>query len=1244
MSNVLEITIQKSYRQRYPVTANFYQEGSWLAPVRKDGSLIINQHQETALRAAQLNPEAYGTLLGKALFQESLRDVLMRAAAAPLRLLLLVEDPRLKQFRWERLCAPIGPNGAWQMLAFSQQILFSSTLPSRVENNFPLIGRQDLRALIVIANPPPDNPYGLKPFSGELIAQRLHEALHPIPHDFLATFGDDLPVVGSPTLDCLCEQLTVQPYTLLHLVAHGAFSQAQTEPIVYLLDEAGQVQPVLASNWITRFAPLRRLPHLVCLSACDTASTRLGPSAQGDGVMEGLAQQMAQDLGLPAVIGMAGRVSMTTADDLMVRFYPRLWEHGEVNLALREAVAPLAARPDVTVPILYSRLGRHPLWADTLDRPLTGPEIRHGLQVLAGLVEERLPGLRGRVTHLTHGLQQYLGSPESLLSVSERQQHEQMLHDLDRICQETLDVTFQAFCVGRVPPLYDVRCPFRGLASFRQEDSPFFCGRESLTDTLVAHIRQAHFLAVIGPSGSGKSSLVQAGLLPALQKEDPSLLPIIIRPGQYPDATFRANAAAFRSPHALIVVDQFEELFTQCTEEERRQWFIEELLKLLPERRVILTLREDFLAECNRFPDLKKWLAEQRQLIDRLELPELRRAIEGQAASVGLRFESDLAQRLVEDVEGEPGAMILLQVALKMLWQQRHGKWLSVAAYRDSGGVQQLAATIAEDVYRLLPPQQQAQARWLFLRLVKPDDAPVLGTRPRDIRLRLPFAALVSPDVSLDELRRLAHHLADKGLLAISVNDVTGQEQVELSHEALFWQWPRLRTWLSEGRIWLALLTRLRENVALWERSNRDASYLWYGRQLAEVQQQIPGEFFAAAEQQFITACKQAEQVEQQKHAQEKRWQTRQKYFRRVLAGSIVILLGYWFYSYLWTHYPLIPAAAPSVNTLSVQLQSVNLPAAERERLEQAIATIPLAEGPTQGVMTITAQPGDAGMMHLTITLPITPAYRLDFWEEIRTLEGDVPGERVDDVSAAAAAYSLGDYPEVINRLERATLAEQDGISLVLLAQAYLFEEAWEQSQMAYLQAIRVAAADESRLRLGLALAYWRPALRRGGAGTTLRAQTTTQNNCATANTQYELIQEDIVRRDKLNILIDLVNMLCKKEYNNANSRLICSERDKTLVDSETLIYCDFLTLTHAIFVFDPTSDLTLLPSTRIQNLLTIQYTYTLLPLLNSTQRDKILNDVLNTTCSQLYKISRTQLYTRLDRLNYQWLQANGCR
>ena len=827
--NIFEITIQRKAGDAWPVVVEYRASGD--LPVRKVGRLALDQ----ALLLRQVTPQEYGRALGEALFDDALKMAFtsaLKIAGDDLRVLLFVEDEGLRSLRWERLCAPL--DGGWALLALEQRTPFSLYLPSATDRRFPPIGRRDLRALVVAYSPPEENDWSLAPFDVSEAAAGVCAALGDIPHHVLALNADVPGAVGPPTLDKLAHQITAQPITMLHFICHGRRKGAD-EILLYLADDRGQVAPVTASRLIERLRKLRGargLPHFAFLSTCESAA----PEAAG--ALDGLAQRLVRELGMPAVLAMTETFSVETANALAVAFYPRLRAHGQPDLALVEATAGLAERHDITVPALYSRLGGRALFSDSLDRALTNAEIEFGLARMEELLPERAPVLLDSLAGYAAVLRGVSGADPATLSADARQERDATLAGVNALCEEALDLSFNGLALGHEPPAYDSHCPFQGLTAFTYARRAFFFGREVLTDDLQARLTEHNFLAVLGPSGSGKSSLVLAGLLPALADRHTALAFAYMTPGGDPLAQFDQTLKSPRllapplendhpptEPTPILVVDQFEELFT-LTHPRDRQAFVDRLLSLVETQLVVLTMRADFWGECASYPALKETMLAHQELIPPMDEGELRSAMEQQAGAVGLRFEADLTNTLLDDVRDEPGAMPLLQHALLELWKRRHGRWLKAEEYRALGGVRQAIARTADGVYEAASADDRKRIRDIFLRLTRMDEDVALGEERRDTRHRVTFEELTPADEETDPTRELVRRLADARLVVTGVNPASDDEEVEVAHEALIRYWPRLRAWLDEDRDALRLRQAIGRDAREWEEGERDEALL----------------------------------------------------------------------------------------------------------------------------------------------------------------------------------------------------------------------------------------------------------------------------------------------------------------------------------------------------------------------------------------------------------------------------------
>ncbi len=857
--NVLEIVIQRpaaATPTHFPVISEYSQSGNFLA-ARREGVFVLDEEHLVQLRAQETNPLNYGTILGQALFHDAIRDAFMQARVQSqdsLRLLLVIEDADLRPLRWERLCVPDSAGEEWHLLALDQRVLYSRYLPSLTDRRFPPIGRRDLRALVVIASPAEGNRFSLTHFDTEENMAGLRTALAEIPYEVLGNVAE---AIGPATLDEICGRLTEQPATILHIVAHGWFRGRDGETLLYLTDADGQVQPVTTTQFIERLDNLqgsRGLPHLTFLSTCESADAR----AEAVGALGGMGQRLVRDLGMPAVVAMTQRVTIATANALAAHFYNRLRDHGEVDRALVEAGARLSTAGDITVPALYGRLGGRPLFSDTLERELTDNEIAAGLKMAETALPERAPAWQKTWTQHAAAIRPLLHSDRTLHSQSARSEWDQAMAEINALSEEIFDRNFRALGLGQPLPPYDSRPPFRGLYPFREDDHEFFFGRETLVQRLAEKLSRHNFLSVLGPSGSGKSSVVLAGLIPYLQNQTPGLGVVYLTPGSDPLPRLQNGLAQASAAASIVVIDQFEELFTLTLSQEKREEFIAAVLQMAEDEPVIITMRADFWGECAPYANLREAMQAHQELIGPMSLAELRGAMEQQAGKVGLRFEADLSQTILDDVRGEPGAMPLLQHALLELWQQRRGRWLRTAAYRAIGGVQKAIAETAEKIYQQATDNERERIQDIFVRLTRVDDEG--SSEHRDTRQRVRFAELLTSGTDTAQMRDLVQRLATVRLIVTSVNDVTGQEELEVAHEALIRYWPRLQTWLDENRDLLRLRGGVRQAAQEWQvASDEEKTHLLIhrGSRLEEIEGLlVQGRLrLNEQEQAYISAC-----------------------------------------------------------------------------------------------------------------------------------------------------------------------------------------------------------------------------------------------------------------------------------------------------------------------------------------------------------------------------------------------------
>ncbi|MFJ4700587.1 hypothetical protein ACIP5N_21590 [Streptomyces sp. NPDC088768] len=373
-------------------------------------------------------------------------------------------------------------------------------------------------------------------------------------------------------------------------------------------------------------------------------------------------------------------------------------------------------------------------------------------------------------------------------------------------------------------------CPYPGLRRFDVADEPLFFGRGRLVARLVALVRARPVVAVVGVSGSGKSSLLRAGLVPALRAGglgSPPAALRIITPGPRPARTHAARfEAAEGTGETIVLVDQFEELFTRCHDAGERERFLALLLGACAAGsrvRVVLAVRADFFGRCAEVRDLAEALRESTLLLPALAAEELREAVVRPAQAVAVVVERALTARLVREVAEEAGALPLLAHVLRETWRRRRGRTMTMSGYEAAGGLRGAVAQSAETFYRELPAERAALLRRLLLRLVVPGE----GT-PDTRRV-----------ASLAELHDVPAELIED--LARARLVVLDDEGVGLVHECLLTAWPRLRSWIEEDRARLRVHRLLSEAAADWAELGRDPGALYQGVRLAEAAETFPG-------------------------------------------------------------------------------------------------------------------------------------------------------------------------------------------------------------------------------------------------------------------------------------------------------------------------------------------------------------------------------------------------------------------
>ncbi|MHC4115895.1 MAG: nSTAND1 domain-containing NTPase [Planctomycetota bacterium] len=449
-----------------------------------------------------------------------------------------------------------------------------------------------------------------------------------------------------------------------------------------------------------------------------------------------------------------------------------------------------------------------------------------------------------------------------------------------------------------IPP-----CPYQGLFAFREEDARFFYGREEFTGRLVKTVCEKSLVVVIGSSGSGKSSVVFAGLLPTL-RQDGKWLITDFRPGDHP---IRALAAAMipllepemsktdrlseirklatklddgdlklqdvirqilkdnPSASLVLVADQFEELYTLCQDDNQRERFLNGLLEAVrtyshsqtAKFTLVLTVRADFLGSIISYRPFADVIQGADLKLGPMNRDELRDVVEKPAQKLGVKFEEGLTERILEAVDEEPGDLPLLEFALTQLWARQTNNRLTHATYDEIGGIEKALTRYAEDVYGVLSEDDQKKTQSVFVQLARP------GEGTEDTR------RIAKQNEMAEEKWGLVTQLANARLV-VTGRDDKGDQTVEMVHETLIKNWTRLKRWLDEDREFLLWRQRLRVHLNEWRSAKRDEGALLHGALLGEAKKWLAGRALDMSESEcgFIrqsVASRELEQIARQR-------------------------------------------------------------------------------------------------------------------------------------------------------------------------------------------------------------------------------------------------------------------------------------------------------------------------------------------------------------------------------------------
>jgi WD40 repeat protein len=426
------------------------------------------------------------------------------------------------------------------------------------------------------------------------------------------------------------------------------------------------------------------------------------------------------------------------------------------------------------------------------------------------------------------------------------------------------------------PKPYKGPCPYRGLEFFREKDAELFFGREKLVEDLIGRVKESEAIFITGSSGSGKSSLVRAGLIPALKKAGPSKdwLYVTMKPGRDPMEGMavafsrltqnpetgdyvRKHSSSFAILHQLaeslltddedqrlvLFVDQFEEIFTQVNRDQAK--LIIDLLAhtaMAENGRVILffSLRSDFVPNCQIYSSLNTLLSQKYAFLSvgAMQPEELVRAIALPAHQVGLRIDPALVAQIINDMHREPGALPLMQFALKDLFDSQKSQNgevtdLNLKDYLDRGGIHKALELHADKTFETLNSEEQSLARSVFSGLIE------IGRGTQDTGRTAFFSELVSSGVRSEAVQVVIRKLADARLVTTSTAESNGQTTVALSHEKLISSWTWLKKLVDENRDAIAVQNEIINDAKEWDENQRDDSFLYRGARLANAREKL---------------------------------------------------------------------------------------------------------------------------------------------------------------------------------------------------------------------------------------------------------------------------------------------------------------------------------------------------------------------------------------------------------------------
>jgi len=488
--------------------------------------------------------------------------------------------------------------------------------------------------------------------------------------------------------------------------------------------------------------------------------------------------------------------------------------------------------------------------------------------------------LAANITHETDKLEQARGIDSETRKFFDPKLESQFTEELPGSAKR---ITFEDEDdeAARQSDYLNIRNPYKGLRPFEEGDASDFFGREELVGKLLNSLGEQQFITLVGPSGSGKSSVVKAGLIPQLRqgkiKGSDRWFIISIVPGTDPfrELSEALLSISIRSPYdlseilqrdeadlyqitstilpdaeagLLIYVDQFEELFTLCESEEDRLRFLKLLHKTMTDSRgrirIVLTLRADFYDRPLLYAEFGELVREHTEVVLPLTISALKTVIIKPAENARLQLEKGLAEQIVQEINDQTGALPLLQYAMAELYERRKGNLLTTAAYETIGGISGALAQRAEQLYQELAEPAQQLVQQLFLRLVT-----IQGDRAGATKQRILWPDIFSGIDDKQQMQVILDSFGKYRLLTLDRDPQTRLPTVEIAHEALISGWDRLRDWINRNRADLQTRAELVSETGKWLESNRDSGYLARGSELAGFERLLEKSTLAIGEQ-----------------------------------------------------------------------------------------------------------------------------------------------------------------------------------------------------------------------------------------------------------------------------------------------------------------------------------------------------------------------------------------------------------